>query len=190
MADEGAAVVDEGDEQVTAWALAAGRGDPLALAAFVRATQGPTWRFLHHLLADAETDDLVQEAYLRAMRALPRFAARSSARTWLFGIARRVAADHLRSRRARPPATTIDGYDPPSAGRFENVVVLDALLRQLPAERREAFVATQLLGLSYAEAAQVCDCPVGTIRSRVARARADLVDAMADRATRTDTRAG
>ena len=56
-----------------------------------------------------------------------------------------------------------------------DTVTLDALLAALGAERREAFVLTQLVGLSYAEAADVCSCPVGTIRSRVARARADLV---------------
>jgi RNA polymerase sigma-70 factor (ECF subfamily) len=51
-------------------------------------------------------------------------------------------------------------------------------------ERREAFVATQVVGLSYAEAAELCDCPVGTIRSRVARARDDLVAALEDRGLR------
>jgi RNA polymerase sigma-70 factor (ECF subfamily) len=55
---------------------------------------------------------------------------------------------------------------------------LVALLVALPAERREAVVTTQILGLSYAEAAEVCECPVGTIRSRVARAREDLVRAL------------
>ena len=54
------------------------------------------------------------------------------------------------------------------------------LLARLDADRREAFVLTQLLGLPYAEAADVAGCPVGTIRSRVARARADLVDALSD----------
>ncbi|MGC5019265.1 sigma-70 family RNA polymerase sigma factor [Micromonospora sp. DT47] len=182
-------MVDEDDRQVTAWALAAGRGDPVALAAFVRATQPQTWRFLRHLLASAETDDLVQETYLRAIRGLPRFAGRSTARTWLFGIARRVAADHLRSTARRPTTVALDAWDPPAAARFENTVVLDALLRQLPAERREAFVATQILGLSYAEAAQVCDCPVGTIRSRVARAREGLMAALEERSGAT-VRAG
>jgi RNA polymerase sigma-70 factor, ECF subfamily len=55
------------------------------------------------------------------------------------------------------------------------------LLTGPPEQRREAFVVTQLLGLSYAEAAQVCDCPIGTVRSRVARAREDLVAALDDR---------
>lgn len=53
------------------------------------------------------------------------------------------------------------------------------LLARLDADRREAFVLTQLLGLPYAEAAEVAGCPIGTIRSRVARARADLVDSLA-----------
>jgi RNA polymerase sigma-70 factor (ECF subfamily) len=65
----------------------------------------------------------------------------------------------------------------------EGAVVTD-LLDRLDADRREAFALTQLLGLSYAEAAEVVACPVGTIRSRVARARSDLIDALAD-----DTRA-
>jgi RNA polymerase sigma-70 factor (ECF subfamily) len=61
----------------------------------------------------------------------------------------------------------------------EGVVVAD-LLARLDPDRREAFVLTQLLGLSYAEAAEVAGCPVGTIRSRVARARADLIDSLAE----------
>lgn len=57
-------------------------------------------------------------------------------------------------------------------------VELDRLLENLDVDRRAAFVLTQVLGLEYAEAAQVCNCPVGTIRSRVARARADLIAAL------------
>ncbi|HEY0509385.1 MAG TPA: sigma factor-like helix-turn-helix DNA-binding protein, partial [Blastococcus sp.] len=63
-------------------------------------------------------------------------------------------------------------------GVAEGAAVTD-LLARLDADRREAFVLTQLLGLPYAEAAEVAGCPVGTIRSRVARARADLVDSLA-----------
>ena len=60
----------------------------------------------------------------------------------------------------------------------DEAVLLRSLVTTLDLDRREAFVLTQLLGLSYAEAAAVCGCPVGTIRSRVARAREDLVAAM------------
>ena len=138
------------------------------------------------LASPLEADDLTQETYLRAMRALPRFAARSSARTWLYAIARRVAADHLRAVAARPKrAEVADWQAAAEAGgqsvRFDDYVVLRQLLERLSPERRLAFVVTQVLGLSYAEAAEVCDCPVGTIRSRVARARDDLVAALRER---------
>ena len=63
-------------------------------------------------------------------------------------------------------------------GEDEGLAAVGDLLTRLDADRREAFVLTQVVGLSYAEAAEVAGCPVGTIRSRVARARADLVDAL------------
>ncbi|RKR91189.1 RNA polymerase sigma-70 factor (ECF subfamily) [Micromonospora pisi] len=169
------------DDEITRWALAAKAGDRTAAGAFIRATQRDVHRFVSHLAGPQEAEDLTQETYLRAMRALPRFAARSSARTWLLAIARRVAADHIRALVRRPRTTELSDWqgtvDATGAG-FEEGVLLDQLLRTLPRDRREAFVATQVAGLSYAEAALVCDCPVGTIRSRVARARADLVVAM------------
>ncbi len=143
-----------------------------------------------HLVGPGEADDLTQEIYLRAMRALPAFDARSTARTWLLAIARRACADHIRYVVAPPPAGRARrlaagrrgrvGPRPRRAG-FETGFALTELIRALDPERREAFVATQIAGLSYAEAAEVCGCPVGTIRSRVARARDDLVAAMADR---------
>ncbi|AVT34523.1 RNA polymerase subunit sigma [Plantactinospora sp. BC1] len=176
-----------GDPTVTELALAAARGDRQAAAAFVAATQRDVWRFLAHLSSPAEADDLTQETYLRALRSLPTFAGRSSAATWLFTIARRVAVDQVRAAAARPrlvagsdwqKAADTDRADETS--RFEEGVILRHLLDGLATERREAFVATQVLGLSYEEAARVCDCPVGTIRSRVARAREDLVAAMAE----------
>ncbi|WP_067500479.1 sigma-70 family RNA polymerase sigma factor [Actinoplanes sp. TFC3] len=174
------------DDQVTRWALAAGRGDTDAAAAFIRATQREVWRFLHHLAAPGEVEDLAQETYLRALRSLPAFAARSSARTWLFTIARRVAADQVRSAISRPRVAAVEDWQAAADAsghrpRFEDEMALRDLRGGLAPERREAFVATQLLGLSYAEAAEVCACPVGTIRSRVARAREELMGALADR---------
>jgi RNA polymerase sigma-70 factor (ECF subfamily) len=178
-----------GDARVTGLALAAGRGDRAAAAAFVAATQQDVWRFLGHLAGRAEADDLTQETYLRALRSLPGFAGQSSARTWLFTIARRVVVDQVRTAAVRPRVVAgddwqgaLDAARPGHAPRFEDGVVLRRLLDGLPADRRVAFVATQVLGLSYEEAAQVCGCPVGTIRSRVARAREDLVAAMAESA--------
>ncbi|MDG4785025.1 sigma-70 family RNA polymerase sigma factor [Micromonospora sp. WMMD1102] len=172
---------------VTELALAAGRGDRKAAAAFVAATQRDVWRFLAHLSGAAEADDLTQETYLRALRSLPTFAGRSSAATWLFTIARRVAADQVRAAASRSRLVGASDWSKAAdtgrtdeAARFEESVVLRHLLDGLSTDRREAFVATQVLGLSYEEAARVCDCPVGTIRSRVARAREDLLTAMAE----------
>ncbi len=170
-------------DPATAWALAARDGDPTAQAAFVRATQVEVWRFAAALVDSDSADDLTQEAYLRAFRALPAFEARSSARTWLLGIARRTCADHLRTvvrRRRLDQRLTADAYtDAPHPDPAGQLGAAD-LLRRLPAERRGAFVLTQLLGLSYAEAAAVEGVPVGTIRSRVARARTELVDAVGE----------
>jgi len=181
-----AAVATPDDATLTALAMAAKSGDRDAAASFVRATQQQVYRFLVHLVDGDHAEDLTQETYLRVMKALPRFAGRSSARTWLYSIARRVAADHIRAVRVRPRVAAVDDWEVAADAQagpsrsVEDQVVLRDLLDCLDAQRRVAFVATQVLGLSYAEAAQVCDCPVGTIRSRVARAREDLVELMRD----------
>ncbi len=160
-------------DEATRHALAAKAGDRSAAAALIRATSRDVARFLAHLAAPGDVEDLCQETYLRAMKALPRFDGRSSVRTWLFTIARRVAADHIRVTMRRPRLATVsdwvevaDGAPDEGVLRFDDGVVLRDLLSALDPERREAFVATQVLGLSYQEAAEVCDCPVGTIRSR------------------------
>jgi RNA polymerase sigma-70 factor (ECF subfamily) len=163
----------------------AAQGDPLAAAALVRATQSDVWR-LCAALGDPDTaDDLTQETYLRAFGSLHRFENRSSVRTWMLSIARRVCADAVRSRRRRRLTLVRDDADLESLTATrdadpvgEGASVADLLGRLDPA-RREAFVLTQLLGLPYADAAVVAGCPVGTIRSRVARARADLIDSLA-----------
>jgi RNA polymerase sigma-70 factor, ECF subfamily len=165
-----------GDE-LTRLLLDAAAGDRLALSSFVRGTQADVWRFLAHLVDPGTADDLTQEVYLRAMGSIPRFRGDASARTWLLSIARRVAADEIRRRRRRrrlpePPARS----EPDRAG----TVALHDLIAGLDRDRREAFVLTQLLGWSYADAAVACEVPVGTIRSRVARAREQLVGALDD----------
>ncbi|HEV7213469.1 MAG TPA: sigma-70 family RNA polymerase sigma factor [Blastococcus sp.] len=176
----------------------AAAGDPLAAAALVRATQSDVWRLCAALGDPNSADDLTQETYLRAFGSLHRFEGRSSVRTWLLSIARRVCADAVRSRRRRRLTLVRDVADvePMTPGqdadRVAEGVAVDDLLARLDPDRREAFVLTQLLGLPYAEAAEVAGCPVGTIRSRVARARGDLIealddDAVADRAERRRT---
>ncbi len=176
------------DTEITRLALEARDGDRSATERFVRETQADVWRFVAHLAGDVQlADDLAQETYLRALPGLALFQARSTARTWLLSIARRVVADHIRSARTRP---RLDGRDDwqavaeralGAAGPgFAEGVALNEVVSSLDPERRAAFVLTQSLGLSYADAAEVCDCPVGTIRSRVARAREDLVALLRD----------
>lgn len=166
------------EDEVTAWALAAGAGDRRALDRFITATQHDVRRLVSHLTDPRIADDLTQDVYVRALRALPTFAGRSSARTWLLSIARRTVIDHLRARGARPRIADVDYEAVATRVRgagFEQVVEIRQLVADLAPERREALLLTQVLGLSYAEAAAACGCPVGTIRSRVARAREDLV---------------
>ena len=178
--------MDEQPDEATMAALRARRGDAAAATAFVRLTQADVWRLCRNLGSPASADDLTQETYARAFASLHRFVGRSSARTWLLAIARRVCADALRTRRRRPFSLVRDDADLEAlaandpADRVGEGAVVSDLLDRLDADRREAFVLTQLLGLSYAEAAEVAGCPVGTIRSRVARARGDLIDALTD----------
>ena len=169
-------------DELTILARAAGRGDRAALAALVRQTQADVWRLCAHLVDPASADDLTQDTYLRAIPALRQFRGDSSARTWLLAIARRACAAEIdaRSRRRRLADRLADAPDaamgqPPADPGAQAAV--GELLAALEPGRRAAFVLTQLLGCSYAEAAAICGCPVGTIRSRVARAREDL-DAM------------
>jgi RNA polymerase sigma-70 factor (ECF subfamily) len=175
---------ENADAQTTELALAAGRGDRDALAEFVRATQHDLWRFLAHLSSADCADDLAQETYLRAITSLPRFSGQSSARTWLLAIARRVSIDHTRREMARPRisahADWVAAADRVASRRrcgHEDIVELNLLLAGLCPEQREALVLTQVIGMSYAEAADVMGCQVGTIRSRVARARQELIEA-------------
>ncbi|MFD5830142.1 sigma-70 family RNA polymerase sigma factor [Lentzea sp. NPDC060358] len=184
-------VVNGSEDQVTRWAVQARGGDRDALERFVRATQRDVWRFVAHLEDVGVADDLTQETFLRALSGLRYFEARSSATTWLLSIARRVVVDQVRRARSRPRVSpevdwvrAVDRERGVSSG-FTDVVELNLLLDGLTAERREALVLTQVLGLGYAEAAQVADCPIGTIRSRVARAREDLLAAAGSDASET-----
>ena len=131
-----------------------------------------------HLVAPGEADDVTQEVFLQVWRALPSFRGDSSARTWLLTIARRTCVDAVRARvrwrrligRLGPVAASEPRCGP------EGAVALSDLVARLGVDARSAFVLTQVIGCSYEETAEICDVPVGTIRSRVARARATLVE--------------
>jgi RNA polymerase sigma-70 factor (ECF subfamily) len=167
-------------EDVTALALAARGGDPVALSTFVRTTWNEVARLVTAVAGRDLAEDATQDAYLRAIRALPSYRGEASGRTWLLSIARRAAIDAVRgAARRRRLAGRLAARAEVRATvdiAVDDLTLTEQLLSGLDADRRTAFALTQLLGLSYAEAAAVCGCPVGTIRSRVARAREDLVD--------------
>ncbi|MEU6772625.1 sigma-70 family RNA polymerase sigma factor [Streptomyces sp. NPDC046759] len=172
------------DESITAWALAARGGDAHAVEQFAGALHRDVQRYVAHLCGDPQAvDDLAQDTFLRALGSLHRFEGRSSARAWLLSIARRAVIDSYRYAAARPRLTDVPDWQlaaelaqPRGLPGFDDGIALLDLLASLPDDRREAFTLTQLLGLPYAEAAEVSDCPIGTVRSRVARARATLMD--------------
>ncbi|MFE2052787.1 sigma-70 family RNA polymerase sigma factor [Streptomyces sp. NPDC059459] len=181
------------DTSTTTWALAARDGDTEAVEHFVRALHRDVRHFVTYLGVDPQTaDDLAQDTFLRALGSLHRFEGRSSARTWLLSIARRAVVDSYRHASARPRLADTDDWQTLAECAqerglpgFDDGIALGELLAALPDERREAFVLTQLVGLPYAEAAALSDCPVGTVRSRVARARASLMRAL-NEAERTE----
>ena len=172
-------------DELTHLARTAGRGDSVALAVLIQRTQSDVWRLCAHLVDPAAADDLAQETYLRVIGALKGFHGDAPVRTWLLTIARRVCASEISARlRDRQLAARLAAMPPaefagqaPEAGSQTAVALL---LAGLEPDRRAAFVLTQIIGCPYAEAAAICDCPVGTIRSRVARAREDLIAMMAD----------
>jgi RNA polymerase sigma-70 factor, ECF subfamily len=181
-------------DELTSLARDAGRGDHGALARLVQQTQGDVWRLCAHLVDPAAADDLAQDTYLRAIASLGKFRGDAPVRVWLLAIARRACAAEIAARsRDRRLATRLAalpeaGLGQPSPEPHAQVVAED-LMAALDPDRRAAFVLTQMLGCSYAEAATICGCPVGTIRSRVARAREDL-DAMTSEARRGRPAAG
>ena len=160
------------------------RRDRRALAAFVRRTQPAIWRFCARVVGPSDADDATQETYVAAWRALPSFRGEASARTWLFVIARR-RADRV-ERRHRRWHELADHLPAPSPASQPGLAIeLGNGLSRLDEDRRVALVLTQVIGLSYAEAAEVCECAVGTIRSRVNRARKELLGHLSSCETRS-----
>lgn len=166
-------------DHLTRLLLAAQRGDVAALDRFVAETQGEVWNLCRYLGDARDADDLAQETYERAIKSLPRYRAEGAARGWLLTIARRVCSDHVRraQRRRRKDQAVLDEANVHASFSADTTagVDLDELLGALDDDRRTAFVLTQILGMYYDEAAEVIGCPIGTVRSRVSRARLDLV---------------
>jgi RNA polymerase sigma-70 factor (ECF subfamily) len=125
--------------------------------------------------------DATQEAMIAIARGITRFDARAAFSTWCYRIATNAAIDELRRNRRRPRPVDLDVPDPvaPASGPDEVVAArldVDAALRRVPEEFRVAVVLRDLCDLDYAEIAQLLEIPPGTVRSRISRGRALLVE--------------
>lgn len=139
-----------------------------------------------------EAEDVAQEAFIKAYKAMGNFRGDSAFYTWLYRIAINTANNHLVSRGRRPPDVDVDvddgenvdaqlamaDIDTPEANqrRDELKAVIDKAIRDLPEDLRTAFTLREFSGLSYEEITEIMDCPVGTVRSRIFRAR-EAIDA-------------
>lgn len=142
----------------------------------MRAYQAPVWRFLRHLLSDAElAEDVTQETFVRVHRRLATFDGRSRFSTWLFQVARNAGIDALRARSRRERLQLLP---PPDVASPELRHDLDAALAALERDLREAILVVEVLGHSYDDGAALLGIPAGTLKSRVHRARERLVSWM------------
>jgi RNA polymerase sigma-70 factor (ECF subfamily) len=146
------------------------------------------WRCLRHLgIPDADAEDVCQEVFVTANRRLGDFQGRSSLRTWLYGIALRVASDYRRSayvRRERATAEPEQAEDPRGGdahAQAEARQALAALLAVLDAERRTVVVLYEIEGFTMKEVAELVGCPLQTAYSRLYSARTQLADAAKSR---------
>lgn len=139
---------------------------------------------------ESEVQDIAQEAFIKAYRALPGFRGDSAFYTWLYRIAVNAAKNYLVSRGRRPPGVDLDvtdgeveeaglqlaDFETPegNASRDQLHAALKRALEELPEELRTALMLCEVEGLSYEDIAAVVDCPIGTVRSRIFRARQAL----------------
>ena len=153
---------------------AAAGGDLAAFEQIVRAYQVPVWRFLRHLLGDAAlAEDVTQETFLRVYGRLSTFRYRSRFSAWIFTVARHAGIDALRSRQRRDllERASRAAVTPDAALRTE----VAAAVASLPPALRETFLLVEVVGLNHREVAEATGVPVGTVKSRMFRARELLV---------------
>lgn len=165
------------------------RGDKAAFDLLVVKYQRKIFRLLSRLIRDsAEIEDVAQEAFIKAYRALPNFRGESAFYTWLYRIAINTAKNYLVSQGRRAPTSTQsdvedaetfdDGDHLRDLNTPDSMMVtkqvgeaVNRAIDQLPEDLRTAIVLRELEGLSYEEIAESMQCPIGTVRSRIFRAR-------------------
>ncbi|MEU7873362.1 sigma-70 family RNA polymerase sigma factor [Dactylosporangium sp. NPDC049140] len=162
------------------------RGDGAALTRLAERHRRALFGVLVRLLGDrCSAEEALQDTLLAVWRGAGGFAARSSVRTWLFGIARRQAAQRLR-RRDPPPAELADELRDPAPGPEEVAVLaaggsaVAAAVSRLPEHHREVVALVLVGGLPLADAAAILGVPVGTVKSRLFHARAAVVAMLAE----------
>ncbi|GGY73719.1 RNA polymerase sigma factor RpoE [Cellvibrio zantedeschiae] len=164
------------------------KGDKRAFDLLVLKYQHKIFAVISRFIRDhAEVQDVAQDAFIKAYRALPNFRGESAFYTWMYRIAINTAKNYLVARNRRPPASDVDVDDAEFfAGndamhemntpernllRDELQSVIDQAFRDLPDDLRMAVTLREIDGLSYEEIAEAMDCPIGTVRSRIFRAR-------------------
>lgn len=178
---------DATDEQLVARAQA---GDDRAFELLVRKYQHKVVKLAARYVNPSDAQDVAQEAFIKAYRALPGFKGNSAFYTWLYRISINTAKNHLVARARRPASQDIDVADAEAFGhtdRFSEQDTPEALLESeeirdtvihaiqvLPHDLRTAIMLRELEGMSYEDIAEAMDCPVGTVRSRIFRARAAI----------------
>ena len=165
-------------------------GNSAAFDMLVRRYQHKVVQLVSRYVSDADASDVAQESFIKAYRALRNFQGKSAFYTWLYRIAVNTAKNHLVARSRRPASQDIDVADAEQYGHTEHlsdvytpegVALTDeirdtvaAAMDDLPPDLKTAIVLRELEGMSYEEIAQAMECPVGTVRSRIFRARAAI----------------
>lgn len=162
---------------------AAKDGDVAAFESLVRAHADAVYGHALRFFGDPQAaEDVVQEVFVKVYRSLGSFDGQSAFSTWLFRVTRNVCLDAFRSGRRRPvPVDPVDlagGVTPDHADAVVDTAAVEQAMRALLPEDREALGAVTLFGLSYAQAAAELGVPVGTVKSRVFRARRTLLSSL------------
>lgn len=167
------------DEELDDHAHAASAGDRVAFEVLCRALQSDVSRYCRALAGDDElAADAAQDTFLRLVGAIRRWRGDAPVRVYTLVLARRAVAAAIQRQRRHRDRIAADADPDRSLASPAGAVELTQLVDALPVDLRRAFVLTQVIGLPYESAADTEDCPIGTIRSRVFRARERLAAAL------------